>query len=32
LGINLAGISVVLDLLDKLAAVHRENEALRRRS
>ncbi len=31
LGINLAGISVVLDLLDKLSIVQRENEALRRR-
>ena len=31
LGINLAGISVVLDLLDKLTAVQLENEALRRR-
>lgn len=31
LGINLAGISVVLDLLDKLSAVQLENQALRRR-
>ncbi|GGH17511.1 chaperone modulator CbpM [Silvibacterium dinghuense] len=31
LGINLAGISVVLDLLDKLSLVQLENEALRRR-
>jgi DNA-binding transcriptional MerR regulator len=31
LGINLAGIAVVLDLLDKLWAVQRENEVLRSR-
>jgi DNA-binding transcriptional MerR regulator len=31
LGINLAGISVVLDLLDKLTAVELDNEALRGR-
>jgi chaperone modulatory protein CbpM len=30
LGINLPGISVVLDLLDKLTAVQFENDALRR--
>ena len=30
--INLAGISVVLDLLDKITAVQRENEALRKRT
>jgi chaperone modulatory protein CbpM len=32
LGVNLAGISVILDLIDKLSAVQRENEALRTRS
>ena len=31
LGINLAGISVVLDLVDKLRALQRENESLRNR-
>lgn len=31
LGINLAGVSVILDLLDKLCAAQRENEALRNR-
>src|SRR5437868_12947190 len=31
LGVDLAGISVILDLLDKLCAVQRENEALRSR-
>lgn len=29
LGINLAGIAVTLDLLDKLCALQRENESLR---
>lgn len=29
LGINLAGVSVVLDLIDKLCALQRENESLR---
>lgn len=29
LGINLAGISVVLDLLDKIRALRRENDSLR---
>ena len=29
LGINLAGIAVVLDLLDRLCALERENERLR---
>jgi DNA-binding transcriptional MerR regulator len=31
LGINVAGIAVVLDLLDKLAALQRENELQRSR-
>jgi DNA-binding transcriptional MerR regulator len=31
LGINLAGVSVVLDLLDRLCAVQRENQSLRSR-
>ena len=31
LGINLPGIAVVLDLLEKLRALQRENEALRSR-
>ena len=31
LGINLAGISVILDLVDKLCALQRENENLRNR-
>jgi DNA-binding transcriptional MerR regulator len=31
LGINLPGIAVILDLIDKLQAVKRENEALRGR-
>lgn len=31
LGVNLAGVSVILDLVDKLCAVQRENEALRSR-
>jgi DNA-binding transcriptional MerR regulator len=31
LGINLAGIAVVLDLLDKFCALQRENETLRSR-
>lgn len=31
LGINLAGVSVVLDLIDKLCAAQRENETLRSR-
>jgi MerR family transcriptional regulator, heat shock protein HspR len=31
LGINLAGISVILDLLDKIRALQRENENLRNR-
>ena len=31
LGINLAGIAVVLDLLDKYCALQRENELLRSR-
>jgi DNA-binding transcriptional MerR regulator len=31
LGINLAGISVVLDLVDKVCALQRENENLRTR-
>ena len=31
LGINLAGISVVLDLIDKLCTAQRENEMLRNR-
>ena len=31
LGMNLAGIAVALDLLDRLQAVRRENEALRSR-
>jgi DNA-binding transcriptional MerR regulator len=31
LGINLAGISVVLDLIDRLCAAQRENEILRNR-
>ena len=32
LGINLAGISVILDLVDKICALQRENENLRNRS
>src|ERR1700730_11294693 len=31
LGINLAGVSVILDLLDRLCAVQRENQSLRSR-
>jgi MerR family transcriptional regulator, heat shock protein HspR len=31
LGINLAGISVILDLVDKIRALQRENENLRNR-
>jgi DNA-binding transcriptional MerR regulator len=31
LGINIAGIAVILDLLDKLCALQRENEILRSR-
>ena len=31
LGINLAGIAVIQDLVDKLCALQRENEAFRRR-
>ena len=31
LGINLAGIAVILDLLDRLCALQRENETLRSR-
>jgi DNA-binding transcriptional MerR regulator len=31
LGINLAGVAVVLDLLDKFCALQRENEVLRSR-
>jgi len=31
LGINLAGVAVVLDLLDKYCALQRENELLRSR-
>ena len=31
LGINLAGLAVTLDLLDKLRALQRENESLRSR-
>jgi DNA-binding transcriptional MerR regulator len=31
LGVNLAGISIILDLLDKLSALQRENEALQSR-
>ena len=31
LGINLAGVAVVLDLLDKFCALQRENETLRNR-
>ena len=31
-GINLAGISVILDLVDKLCALQRENQNLRNRS
>jgi DNA-binding transcriptional MerR regulator len=31
LGINLAGVAVVLDLLDKFCALQRENELLRAR-
>ncbi|PYI97645.1 MAG: hypothetical protein DME98_07565 [Verrucomicrobia bacterium] len=31
LGINLAGIAVILDLLDRLSALQRENETLRSR-
>jgi DNA-binding transcriptional MerR regulator len=32
LGINLAGTSVILDLVDKVCALQRENENLRNRS
>jgi DNA-binding transcriptional MerR regulator len=32
LGVNLAGISVILDLVDKLCALQRENKNLRNRS
>ena len=32
LGVNLAGISVILDLIDKLCAAQRENATLRTRS
>ena len=32
LGINLAGISVILDLVDKLCALQRENQNMRNRS
>lgn len=32
LGINLAGVSVILDLVDKVCALQRENENLRNRS
>lgn len=31
LGVNIAGVSVILDLLDKLRALQRENASLRRR-
>lgn len=31
LGVNLAGVSVILDLVDKLCTVQRENEKLRNR-
>jgi hypothetical protein len=31
LGINLAGVAVVMDLLDKFCALQRENEILRSR-
>ena len=31
LGINLAGIGVIQDLLDRICALQRENEALRRK-
>ena len=31
LGVNLAGVSVILDLVDKLCAVQRENDTLRTR-
>lgn len=31
LGINLAGVAVILDLLDKFCALQRENESLRSR-
>lgn len=31
LGVNLAGISVILDLVDKLCALQRENRTLRHR-
>ncbi len=31
LGVNLAGISLILDLIDKLCAAQRENETLRSR-
>jgi MerR family transcriptional regulator, heat shock protein HspR len=31
LGINLAGVSVILDLVDKIRALQRENENLRNR-
>ena len=32
LGINLAGISVILDLVDKLCALQRENQKMRNRA
>ncbi len=32
LGVNLAGISVILDLIEKVSAAQRENETLRSRS
>jgi DNA-binding transcriptional MerR regulator len=32
LGVNLAGISVILDLVDKLCVLQRENQNLRNRS
>jgi DNA-binding transcriptional MerR regulator len=31
LGVNTAGVAVILDLLDKIHALHRENESLRSR-
>ena len=31
LGVNTAGVAVILDLLDRLRALHRENEVLRSR-
>ncbi len=31
LGVNLAGISVILDLLDRMNALQRENESLRKK-